>query len=144
MSENKKRNKKKAQFAGNIKKPMKAGMLCTIDGETFHSFMKNMLISDSGVLCHIANNNTTLYNIANINELVQGSLDNMSITMKGKLHVKVHQVDVTELVHILWPIKYCTKAGANLYSLTCKLSQGNKIKVTIRKPSWFTPQKIFS
>ena len=28
------------------------GMLYTIDGETFHSFMKNTRIEDSGALCH--------------------------------------------------------------------------------------------
>ena len=28
----------------NVKMPMEAGMLCTIDGETFHLFMKNTWI----------------------------------------------------------------------------------------------------
>ena len=32
-----------------------------------------------------------------------------------------------EQVHTLWPVKFCPSAGANLFSLTCKLSQGNKI-----------------
>ena len=42
--------------------------------------------------------------------------------------MKVHQVDGTECVHILWPMNYCAKAGANLCSLTCKLLQWNKMK----------------
>ena len=44
----------------------------------------------------------------------------------GKLCMKVCQVDGTEWLHILWPMKYNTKAGANLYSLTCKLLKGGK------------------
>ena len=30
-------------------------------------------------------------------------------------------------VHTLWPVKFCPSAGANLFSLTCKLLQGNEI-----------------
>ena len=46
---------------------------------------------------------------------------------KGKLHINVHEVNGTELVNTLWPMKFCLKAGANLFSLTCELSEGNKI-----------------
>ena len=70
------------------------------------------------------NNDTGLYDSIEINELEQGSASNMSVTKKGKLWMKVHQVDDTERVHILWPVKYCAKAGANLYSLTCELLHG--------------------
>ena len=42
------------------------------------------------------------------------------------LHVNIQQVDGTEWVHTLWPVKFCPKAGANLFSLMSKL-QGNKI-----------------
>ena len=33
----------------------------------------------------------------------------------------------TEWVHTLWPMKFCPKAGAGLFSLTCKFLQGKKI-----------------
>ena len=46
---------------------------------------------------------------------------------KGKLQVKVQQVNRTEQVHTLQPVKFCPKAGANLFSLTCELLQGNEI-----------------
>ena len=36
-------------------------------------------------------------------------------------------VDGTEHVHTLFPVKFCPKAGGNLFSLTCKLLQGNKV-----------------
>ena len=32
------------------------------------------------------------------------------------------------MLHALWPLNYCAKTNANLYSLTCKLLQENKIK----------------
>ena len=51
----------------------------------------------------------------------------MPTTNKGKLQVTVRQIYGTERVHTLWPMKFCSKAGANLFSLTHKLSQGNKI-----------------
>ena len=37
------------------------------------------------------------------------------------------QFDRTEWVHILWPMKFFPKAGANLLSLICKHLQRNKI-----------------
>ena len=46
---------------------------------------------------------------------------------KGKLQVRVYQVDGTEWIHVLWPMKFCPKALANLFSLTCKLLQRNRI-----------------
>ena len=51
----------------------------------------------------------------------------MPTTKKGKLKVKTHQVNGTEWVHTLWPLKLCPKAGLNMFSLTCKLLQGKKI-----------------
>ena len=66
--------------------------------------------------------------VTKINESLQGSSVSMTATKKGKFCIKVHKVGSTEWVYVLWPIKYCAKAGANLYSLTCKLLQRNKIK----------------
>ena len=77
--------------------------------------------------CHITNNKTGLYDVTNIDESIQGSSNIMPATKKGKLWVKICQVDGTEQTHTLWPVKFCPKAGANLFSLTCKLLQGNKI-----------------
>ena len=51
----------------------------------------------------------------------------MPAKKKGKLQVKVCQVGGTEKVYTLWPVKICPKGGANLFSLMCKLLQGNKI-----------------
>ena len=66
-------------------------------------------------------------NITKIDESVQGSSGNMKGTKEGKLHIKVRQVDGSTILHTLWPVKYCEGAIANLFSLTCKLSQGSKL-----------------
>ena len=46
---------------------------------------------------------------------------------KRKLQVKVHQVNGTKGVHTLWSVKFFPKAGVNLFSLSCKLLQEDKI-----------------
>ena len=86
------------------------------------------MIGKSDISCHIANNDTDLYDVTEINKLVQGSVGNMSATKKGKLHMKVCQVDGSEWVYIVWPVKYCVKEGANLYSLTCNFLWRKRIK----------------
>ena len=102
-------------------------MMCTIDGNTFFSFMKNTWIRDSGASCHITNDNKGMYDVININESIQGSSGITPASKKGKLQVMVHQVNGEEQVHTIWPVKFCPSTGANLLSLMCELSQGNKI-----------------
>ena len=92
-SENEGEEIKKVWFMEKVKKPMEAGMLHTIDGETLHSFTKNTWINDSGASCHITNENTGLYNV--VNKLVQGSSGNTSATKRGKFCINVCQVDGT-------------------------------------------------
>ena len=47
-------------------------------------------------------------------------------TKKGKLCVKVRQVDGIKIIHT-WPVKYGEWAGLNLFPLTCKLLHGSKL-----------------
>ena len=68
-----------------------------------------------------------MYDVIDIDESIQGSSGIVPTTKKGKLQVKVWQVNGEEQVHTLWPVKFCPSAGANLFSLTCKFLQGNKI-----------------
>ena len=68
-------------------------MMCTIDGNTFHSFMKNTWIGDSGASCHITNNESGMYDAIDIDESIQGSSSIMPAMKKGKLHMTVHQVN---------------------------------------------------
>ena len=110
-----------------MQQPSKAGMMCTIDGDTFFSFTKNTWIRDSGASCHITNDNTGLYDITDIDKSIQGSSSIIPATKKGKLQVNVCQIYGTEQVHTLWPMKFCPKSGANIFSLTFKLLQENEI-----------------
>ena len=110
-----------------VKQPSEAGMMCTIGGDTFFLFTKNTWIWDSGASCHITNDDTGLYDFTNICESIQGSCSIIPVMKKIKLQVKGLQVGGTEQVHTLWPVKFCPKAGVNLFSLMCKLSLGNKI-----------------
>ena len=70
------------------------------------------------------NNDIGFFDVIDINEPSQGSSGIMPAMKKGKLCVNVHQVDGSDQVHTLWPMRFCPKAGANLFSLMCKLLQG--------------------
>ena len=85
MIKNKKENaKKKVQFAKDGKQPSKAGMMCTIDGDSFYSFGKNTWIGDSIASCNITNNDSGMFNIIQINMSIQGSSSIMLDMKKGK------------------------------------------------------------
>ena len=45
-------------FMEDVMMPTQAALLCTIDGDTFHSFAKNTWIGDS---CHNMNDNSDLF-----------------------------------------------------------------------------------
>ena len=96
----------------DVKQPSEAGMMCTINGDNFFLLTKNMWIGDSGALCHIMNNDTSLFSIININNSIQGSSWIIAAMKKGKLCINVQPVDGTEQVHTLWPMKFCLKALA--------------------------------
>ena len=110
--------------------PTEAGMLCTMNGDTFYSFTKNAGSGDSGALHQITNDNTCLFDIININKLIEGSSRNMPATQKGKLCINIQQVDGTEWVHTIWPVKFCPRAGANLFSLHVNSCREIRFQVT--------------
>ena len=64
-------------------------------------FQTNTWTGDSGASSHITNDDTGLYDITDIDESIQGSPGIMTATKKGKLQVKVRQVNGTEQVHTL-------------------------------------------
>ena len=74
-------------------------MICTIDSDTFNSFTKNNWIRDSGAYCHITNNDTSMYDVTDIDESIKGISRIVPATKKGKLHVNVCQVNGIEWVH---------------------------------------------
>ena len=86
-------------------------------------FLKCTWIGDLRTSCHIANDNTRMYDITDINKSVQGISGNMKTTKQGKFHVKVQQVDGNEIVHTPWLVKYYERADTNLFYLNCGFSQ---------------------
>ena len=91
---NLKKLKKKVQLMENVKILMKAGMLCITDSNTFYLFTKSIWIEDSRALCHITNDNTSPFNIIDINELIHGSSGNIPATKKVKLASKTDKLMV--------------------------------------------------
>ena len=81
--ENKRKQKKKVLFMEDVKQPSEARMMCTIECNTF--FIKNTWIRDLGASCHITNGNNGLYDVTDIDKLIQGSPSIMPVTKKGKL-----------------------------------------------------------
>ena len=132
----KKETKRKISIASDLKfkilhadllPTIEAGLICTIDGEMFFSFTKNMFIGDLDTSCHITDNDSGLYDVFDISELVQCRLGSVPATKKGKLCLKVWQVDMSEKVHVLWHVTFCVKAIVNLFWLAYKLLQGTTI-----------------
>ena len=107
--------------------PTGTGMLCNINGDTIYSFTKNTCIDDSGTFCHITNDDTNLCNMTDIYKSIQGSTGSIPAINKVRLCINVCKIDGTEWVHTLCPVKFSPMTGAKLFSLTCKLLQGNKI-----------------
>ena len=99
----------------NVEMPVEASMVCMIDGKTFYIFMKKW-IRDSGVSHQIANDDNNLFEATEIHKSIQESSGSMPVTEEGKLHVNIWQVDSTEQVRTLWPMKFFPKAGTNLFS----------------------------
>ena len=69
--------------------PTEAGMMSNIDGETFYSFIKNSWIGDSGVSCHITNNDNSLFSMTKISDSIQRSSCIMLAMKKRMLWVNV-------------------------------------------------------
>ena len=129
--------KKETSFACNVKvnkhpylallPTSETGMMHTINKELLVMFTQCIWVRDYSLPYHITNNDTAMYDVIKIDESIQGSSFNMKAAQKGKLHVKVRQVDGSEILHTLCPVKYCKQAGTNLSCLICELVQGSKL-----------------
>ena len=125
MKENKKETiNKKVWSIEDVQQLSEAGMMCWI--------------GDSGALCHIMNDDTVLFDIININKLIQSSSSIMPAMKKGKLHVKVWQVNGTEWVHTL--CEDCTLGSASQSAISKKAvpqskTLGERLFFDISSPS---------
>ena len=92
-----------------------ASIIYTINEQYFYALTKNMTFW----VCHITISRAVWCNWHW--HFGTGSLGSISATKQGKSHAKVRQVDGSNKLHTLWPVKYCAKAGVSNFSLTCKL-----------------------
>ena len=103
------------------------GMICTIDGDTCFCSQRTHVLE------------TLVHHVISwmMIQVFLMSLTSMSWFKeaqricqwwkKWSFASSFQQVDSFEGVHTLSPSKFCHKAGTNLFSLACKLSQGKKI-----------------
>ena len=73
LQSKKEKELEKVRFMENIKKSLEAGMLCTVDRETFPFIHEEHADWQFGCLCHITNDDTCLCDVTDINKWGQGS-----------------------------------------------------------------------
>ena len=100
-------------------------MKCTIQGTTYPSFTENTWYGDSGASCHITNDNTDMYDVNDIHELIGGiGPEAIVATKMGKKKCVIKQADGSTTEKILYPCKYSKDASDNLFSITSEQSKG--------------------
>lgn len=98
---------------------------CTIQGTPYPSFTENTWYGDSGASCHITNDDTDMYDVKNINELIGGiGPDAIVATKMGKKKCVIKQANGSTIEKILYPCKYSKDASDNLCSITSEQSKG--------------------
>ena len=63
--------------------------------------MMAVMMSWCYVLCHITNNDTSVFKVTEIHKSIQESSGSMSAIKKGKICQNIGQVDGTEWIHTL-------------------------------------------
>ena len=114
--ENKKECKnKKVWFTEDVKQPFEAGMMCTIDGDTFFYSQR---IPGSDTQVHYAISPTII--LAYMTSLTSMSQSKVALILSllwRRTSYKSRYIKSWGLngYTLLWPMKFCPKAGANLF-----------------------------
>eukprot|EP00956_Cyclotella_meneghiniana_P039716 scaffold177807_cov69-Cyclotella_meneghiniana.AAC.1 len=113
-------------------------MKCTIQGTPYP-------YGDSGASCHITNDDTDMYDVQDIHELIGGiGPDAIVATKMGKKKCVIKQANGSTTEKILYPCKYSKDASDNLYSITSEQSKGatlssdNKNNILLNYPDGST------
>ena len=110
----------------------KASMMCTIERQSLNTIM-NIIGLETQMHC-ITPPMMTWAVWHNQHQWVSTrKVGHYVCCLKSNLHVKVRHVNGRKRLHTLWLLKYCIKAGANLFSLPCELSQRGKICSEMKK-----------
>ena len=98
-------------------------------------FTKNTWIRDSGASCCITNDDTVIYDVTNINESIQQNSGIMPAMKKCKLWVKVCQVNGTEQVHTLWPMKFFPQSRCKFFLWLANSCREKKLQWPLQQHS---------
>ena len=104
----------------------KAMRLCTIDGETFHSFNKMTVIGDTGASSTVDNDDSGMEEVEEIDEYIEGVGGKVHVTKKGYKWYDFQQVDGSSTQRRL-KTKYCPSLQVRLMSITAELSSGAQL-----------------
>mmetsp|Transcript_11032 Transcript_11032/g.16140 ORF Transcript_11032/g.16140 Transcript_11032/m.16140 type:complete len:268 (+) Transcript_11032:5907-6710(+) len=87
----------------------KKGMYCKINGTSYLSFTEDTAYGDSRSSCHLHTSDEGMYNIKEIDKIIDGIGTNIQATKKVKMQVLVKQVDGLNTIWVL-QVKYCKEA----------------------------------
>ncbi len=69
-----------------------------------------------------------MYDVKIINEQIVGILGNVTATKLGKILGQVKQLDGTDTIVKMYPVKYCPRATKYLFSIAAALSTSSKLQ----------------
>ena len=74
--------KLKAPHTDFLPSSHETSMMCTIDGDSFYTLTKNAKVGKSSAVCHTTNDVPSMFDIIDINKLMQRSFCNMKTAEK--------------------------------------------------------------
>ena len=104
----------------------KAMRLCTVDGQTFHSFNKSTVIGDTGASSTVDNDDSGMEDVEEIDEYIEGVGGKVHVTKKGYKRYDFKQVDGSSTQRRI-KTKYCPSLKVRLLSITAELSNGAQL-----------------
>ena len=100
----------------------------TVNGDQYARFCKHTWIADTGTSCHVTNDDSDMYDVTEISELIGGAgPESIMATKKGKLRRLAIQRDGSLIEKVLDPVKYAPKARESLFCLNRELEQGARL-----------------
>ena len=84
------------------------GMSNVLDRVKYSPFTRLTWIGDSGSSCHLENDDSGMYDVTTINEVIRTAEkgNSMRATKMGRKKYVVRQIDGTESIKVLYPVKY--------------------------------------
>ena len=100
-----------------------------LDRAKYSPFTRLTWIGDSGSSCHLENDDSGMYDVTIISDTIRTAEKGNTIcaTKMGQKKYVVRQVDGTESVKELYPVKYSPDVSNRLFSITCEIARGAKL-----------------